>query len=86
MRRLGVLALFLAAGVAGAAAEPGRLAVLGDDGRVTVVADGKVQAVTPRHAGAALVAWAPEGDRLVVVEKPSPSAGSVARREGAELR
>jgi hypothetical protein len=68
MPRLGLLAFFLAAGVAGTGGDPGRLAVLGDDGRVTVVAGGKVQTVTPRHAGATLVAWSPQGDRLVVVE------------------
>jgi hypothetical protein len=63
-----LLALLLGSGVAVPSGGDGRLAVLGDDGRVTVVSGDKAKAVTPPHPRAVSVAWAPSGDRLVVVE------------------
>ncbi len=68
MRVSWLLALLLAAAVPG---DPGRLAVLRDDGRVAVVSGDKTTVVTPPQPRAVAVAWAPTGDRLVIAEQSS---------------
>jgi hypothetical protein len=66
MRVSWFLALLLAVALSGG---PGRLAVLGPDGRVTVVSGDQTRTVMPPQRHALSVVWAPAGDRLVVVEE-----------------
>ncbi|HTG35477.1 MAG TPA: hypothetical protein VLB76_21355 [Thermoanaerobaculia bacterium] len=69
MRASWLLVLLLAAAAPGG---PGRLAVLGSDGRVTVLSGDHARTLLPPHPKAVFVSWAPAGDRLAAVEEVKP--------------
>lgn len=64
-----LLAFVLLATPAVGGVDSGRLAVLGPDGRLTVLRGDQAQTLLPPHPKAAFTAWSPAGDRLAVVEE-----------------